>query len=87
MTRARGLAAGLGALLALAGCQTWHDEADAKALATCAEIADPDARKTCQAEVMESAADAEARTLERQQELEKSQEERDRLRAVYSKPE
>lgn len=76
----------LAALMALGGCQTHRDKADAEMLAECARIADPDDRKACQEEVMESAIDAEARTLERQQELEKSHEERERMREVYGEP-
>ena len=42
----RGLArvAGLVALTALTGCQTWQDKADAAALADCAKIAEPGLR-------------------------------------------
>ena len=84
----RGLArvAGLVALTALTGCQTWQDKADAAALADCAKIAEPGKRGTCRTEVMTAAGDAERRQLEEQREAALAREEREALRQVYGLP-
>jgi len=86
MSRAGALAAGLGALMALAGCQTWTDKADAKMLAKCARIADPAARDRCQTEVMTAAADAERTFQEKQREAAEAREQREALREAYGVP-
>ena len=84
----RGLArvAGLVALTALTGCQTWQDKADAAALADCAKIAEPGKRGTCRTEVMTAAGDAERRQLEEQREAALAREEREALRQAYGLP-
>lgn len=84
----RGLAAvaGLVALTALTGCQTWQDKADAAALADCAKIAEPGKRRTCRTEVMTAAGNAVRRQLEEQREAALAREEREALRQAYGLP-
>lgn len=86
MSRALAFAAGLVLLVALAGCQTWRDKADAQALADCAKIADPAKRVTCQTEIMTAAGDAERRLLEQQREAALAREEREALHEAYGLP-
>lgn len=86
MSRAGALAAGLIAIAALAGCQTWTDRADAEMLAECARIADPGARDRCQTEVMTAAADAERAFREKQREAAGVREQREALREAYGVP-
>jgi hypothetical protein len=86
MSRAGALVAGLVAALALAGCQTWVDRADAEMLAECAKIADPDKRDRCQTEVMTAAADAERSFQEKQREAAEAREQREALREAYGVP-
>jgi hypothetical protein len=86
MSRAGALVAGLVAALALAGCQTWVDRADAEMLAECAKIAEPEARDRCQTEVMTVAADAERAFQEKQREAAEAREQREALREAYGVP-
>jgi hypothetical protein len=86
MSRAGALAGALVAMMALAGCQTWVDKADAEMLAECARIADPDKRDRCQTEVMTAAADAERAFQEKQREAAEAREQREALREAYGVP-
>lgn len=86
MNRAGALAAGLVAIMTLAGCQTWADKADAEMLAACADIADPLERERCQVEVMTAAGDAERTYQEKQREAALAREEREALREAYGVP-
>ena len=86
MRRSLALAGGLSALLVLAGCQTWHDKADAKALTDCAKIADAGKRTACQTEIMTAAGDAERNQLANQRAAAKAREDRDALLKAYGIP-
>ena len=86
MSRAGNLAGALVAMMALAGCQTWVDKADAEMLAECARIAEPEARDRCQTEVMTAAADAERAFQEKQREAAEAREQREALREAYGVP-
>jgi NAD-dependent SIR2 family protein deacetylase len=84
---ARVLAAvALAGAVALTGCVSCEDRADAKALENCEHEADPEARKTCRETVI---ATEEAMQQEQMQKLQQeidASEERERLHKVYGDP-
>lgn len=86
MTRGAGFMAALSLLACLGGCQTWQDKADTEALAACARIADAQARKTCQTEVMTAYGDAERQQVRKQAEAQSAAENREALRQAYGLP-
>ncbi|MBA4337300.1 MAG: hypothetical protein C0421_00460 [Hyphomonas sp.] len=78
--------AGLVALTALTGCQTWQDRADARALETCEKLGEADARARCRETVIET---ERARQQEALDDLElqiQQSEERERLNEVFGDP-
>lgn len=86
MRRGAGLILALAGLACLGGCQTWQDQADTAALATCARIAGALERKTCQTEVMTAYGDAERQQVRKQAEAETAAENREALRQAYGLP-
>ena len=86
MKRAALAAMGMTALLATGACQTWQDKADAAMLADCAKLADTEARKTCQTEVMTAYGDAERAQKEKHLAAAKAREERRALNEAYGLP-
>lgn len=73
-------------LMALAGCQSWQDRADARALEDCEKIGQADARARCRETVIET---ERARQQEAMDELElqiRQSEERERLNEVFGDP-
>lgn len=86
MKRRLTLAASLCAALWVSGCQTWRDRADAEAFAACAKIADAEARKACQSDVMVNYSEAERQEKQRLIEAGKAADERELLHEVYGSP-
>lgn len=74
------------ALLLLAGCATWQDDAHAEALARCEGQAEPDQRRLCREAVI-AAAEAEHRAqMDQLGQRILEAEERERQRQVYGGP-
>ncbi|HAY05377.1 MAG TPA: hypothetical protein PKV67_02935 [Hyphomonas sp.] len=80
------VAAGLAGMAALAGCQTWHDRADARALEACAQIADAGERARCRETVAETERARQQKALDEVQVHLDEAEERERLHEVFGKP-
>jgi hypothetical protein len=76
----------LAGLMALAGCQSWQDRADARALEVCEKLGEAEARARCRETVIET---ERARQQEAMDELElqiQQSEERERLNEVFGDP-
>jgi hypothetical protein len=86
MSRAGLLTAGLLAMLALAGCQTWQDRADADALEACAGIAGEAERAKCRETVVETGRAQQQKLLDEMDVRLKESEERERLNEVFGDP-
>jgi hypothetical protein len=86
MNRPLAFAAVFAGLIALAGCQTWRDKADADALNACEQLGDAAARKACRTEVVAAAAETEQRRLDTDREAALAREEQEALREAYGQP-
>lgn len=71
---------------ALAGCQTWHDRAEAKALEACAAFADETERARCRETVVETERARQQKAMDDVQVKLDEAEERERLNEVFGKP-
>jgi hypothetical protein len=84
----RSLAAA-GALLALlpaAGCATWQDKAEAKALATCQDKADEEERRLCRETVIAAEKAKYDKESEAWEESVREAEDRELQRQIYGGP-
>lgn len=78
--------AGLAGLMALAGCQTWQDRTDAKALETCEKFSDAAERARCRQTVIETERARQQKAMEELELKIKESEERERLNEVFGDP-
>jgi len=80
------LAGALLALLPAAGCTTWQDRAEAKALATCQDKADAEERRLCRETVMAAEKAKYDKEAEVWEEKVRAAEDRELNRKVYGGP-
>lgn len=86
MRRALPAFGALAALLMLAGCATWQDDAHAEALARCEREVEPDKRAACRDAVVAAAEGAHRAEMDKLGQRILEAEERERQRKVYGGP-
>lgn len=86
MMRKLAAAGALLALLPAAGCATWQDRAEAKALATCQDKADEEERRLCRETVIAAEKAKYDKESEAWEESVREAEDRELQRQIYGGP-